>query len=160
MISADNQIAINGSREYGTVVGATSFAPSCEAYTRQADGTLSFTGNATDASAMFLSMQFSALTDPASNPFPLAFYQNITNQPIFADGAKCDRQVRLFNSTINQGAFAPVPVRGSIASNVPPMDASAGVQDVFGMLIDTPFVEYNGLDCQTLKGYSGTGPGD
>lgn len=182
MISADNALAINGSRDYGTIVGAATFSPSCEAYTLAAaadnnnnnnDSFFSFSGNAT-AENMFVSLRFRRSNDADTTtattpPPPLEFYQNITNQPIFADGAKCDRQVRLFNSTLNQGVNAPVVVRGDVRSNVPPLDTTmtttttaGGVlgADVFGLLIDTPFVEFNGLDCQTLKGYSGTGPGD
>lgn len=157
MISADNDMALTGSREYGTAVSATAFAPGCEAYERSANGSFSFAGRATDASGAYASVTFSPL-EPGTSPFPLDFYQNVTNQPIFANGTQCDNQVRLFNSTINE----PQEVRVTVFSNLAPMeeDASAGVQDMFGLVIDTPFVEFNGLDCQTLKGYSGTGPGD
>lgn len=163
MISNNVEVAIEGSRDYGTKVSAASFEPNCEAYASSGNGSVTFSANATDGSGTFAMLNFSPLgadgcTD--TNPFPVGFYQNITNQPIFANGTQCDRQIRLFNSTLNQGQYAPVPVKGTISSNISPLDASQGLADVFGMLIDTPFIEYNGLDCQTLKGYSGTGPGD
>lgn len=168
MISHTNDIAIEGSKTYGTAVSAAAFSPNCEAYERAADddggAAVALAANATDGSDTFVRLRFAPL-DAAANPFPLALYQNITNQPIFANGTQCDRQIRLFNSTLNQGAFAPVPVRGSIATNLAPLDTTTNqglllTDDVFGMLIDTPFIEYNGLDCQSLQGYSGTGPGD
>lgn len=156
MISASNEMAVNGSRDYGTNVFAATFEPGCEASVRLANGSSSFRANATDDSGKYAMVDIKPLDQGASSPFPLEFYQNITNQPIFANGTHCDNQIRLFNSTINQ----PQMVKVSLFSNVPPLDAGAGVQDMFGMVIDTPFVEFNGLDCATLKGYSGTGPGD
>lgn len=160
MISASVQVAIEGSQAYGTTVSASAFEPNCEAYARSANGSATFTANATDGSGTFAMLDFSPLGAGVANPFPAEFYQNITNQPIFANGTQCDRQIRLFNSTLNQGQYAPVPVQGTITSNISPLDASQGMAGVFGMLIDTPFIEYNGLECQTLKGYSGTGSGD
>lgn len=154
MISSDNDAALSGSRDYGTNVFASTFDPGCDAYGRLANGSSYFKGNATDNSGVYATLEFSPLEQGVANPFPMEFYQNITNQPIFANGSQCDRQVRMFNSTLNTGVFAPVPVKGTIFSNLPPLDASAGVQDVFGMLVDTPFAEYNGLSCESLKGYS------
>ena len=77
MISASNEIALNGSREYGTVVSAASFTPACEAYGRSLESSSSglpstyFTGNATDTSGVFVKAQFTALAagDVSSNPF-------------------------------------------------------------------------------------------
>lgn len=168
MISNNVEVAIEGSKAYGTTVSAAVFEPNCEAYMSatngNGNGSVSFSANATDGSNTFAMLNFSPLDSSSNiqNPFPLELYQNITNQPIFANGTQCDRQIRLFNSTLNQGAYAPVPVKGTISSNIFPMDAiaSQGLAEVYGMLIDTPFIEYNGLDCQSLKGYSGTGPGD
>lgn len=153
MISASVDIAINGSRDYGTTVYPTTFEPGCDAYSRLPNGSTTLTGTATNTS-VYASLHFSSLDQDCTNPFPIAFYQNITNQPIFSNGTTCDQQIRLFNSTINQGDFSPVPVKGTILSNLPPLDASAGM-DAFGILVDTPFIEHNLLDCQSLKGYSG-----
>lgn len=159
MISSSMEVAINGSQDYGTTVYPATFQPSCDAYSRLSNGSTTFTSIATDNS-VYATLQFSPLELGVTNPFPAEFYQNITNQPIFANGTTCDRQIRLFNSTFDQGEFAPMPVVGTIFSNIPPLDASAGVGGLFGMLVDTPFIEYNYLDCQSLKGYSGTGSGD
>ncbi|KUI52564.1 hypothetical protein VP1G_00033 [Cytospora mali] len=160
MISADHQIAINGSRDYGTTVYATNFEPGCDAYGHLRGRSTYFRGTATDDSGIYADLDFAPLDQGIYSPFPVEFYQNITNQPIFGDGTQCDSQVRLFNSSINQGEFAPVPVKGTIFSNLEPLGAMEGLGDVFGLLIDTPFVEYNGLDCASLKGYQGTGSGD
>lgn len=156
MISASNDMAVSGSQDYGTDVVTTTFTPGCDAYELAANGSSTFSGAATDGSGTYAMVNMAPIDENNNNSFPLAFYQNITNQPIFANGSQCDNQIRLFNSTINE----PRMVKVNAFSNLAPMDASAGVMDMFGMVIDTPFVEYNGLDCQTLKGYSGTGPGD
>lgn len=160
MISDHNQIAIDGSRGYGTTVYAADFTPGCDAYGRVGKNTTYFRGKATDGSGIYTTLRFSPLGQGASSPFPVDFYQNITNQPIFGNGTLCDRQIRLFNSTVNQGEYAPVPVKGTVFSNLEPLGEIERVGDVFGMLIDTPFIEYNGLDCASLKGYQGTGSGD
>lgn len=163
MISASNDMALSGSRDYGTAVVAATFAPGCEAYERAADnnGSSTFAGTAADGSGTYAMVNLAPLAaadggNSNDNPFPLAFYQNVTNQPIFANGSQCDNQIRFFNSTLNEARA----VRVNAFSNLAPMDASAGALGMFGMVIDTPFVEFNGLDCRTLKGYSGTGPGD
>lgn len=161
MISAGHETAINGSREYGTTVYATEFSPGCVAYEHLRGSSTYFRGESTDNSGIYASLEFSPLAQGAYNPFPVEFYQNVTNQPIFGDGTRCDMQIRLFNSTLNQGEYAPVPVKGTVNSNLEPLGAIKGrLGAVFGMLIDTPFIEYNGLDCELLKGYQGTGSGD
>ncbi|KAI7777257.1 hypothetical protein LA080_003846 [Diaporthe eres] len=160
MISADNEIAINGSRDYGTIVHPTKFEPGCDAYGRLPSGSTYFKGQAADDSAKYVMLEFSELDGGETNPFPIEVYQNITNQPIFANGTQCDRMVRLFNSTINEGRWAPVPVKGTVFSNLEPMEDTEGLGEVYGVLVDTPFIEYNMQDCASLKGYSGTGPGD
>lgn len=163
MISADHEIAINGSRDYGTTVYATEFNPGCVAYERVLRGgssTYHFRGASTDSSGVYANLEFAPLAWGTHNPFPVEFYQNVTNQPIFGDGTRCDRQIRLFNSTLNQGEYAPVLVKGTVKSNLEPLGGMEGLGEVFGMLIDTPFIEYNGLDCESLKGYQGTGSGD
>ncbi|KAJ0117014.1 hypothetical protein J7T55_003429 [Diaporthe amygdali] len=160
MISADNQVAINGSRAYGTTVYPSKFEPGCEAYARLPSGSTYFKGQAADDSGKYVTLEFSPLDQGTTNPFPVEVYQNITNQPIFANGTQCDRQVRLFNSTINEGQWAPAPVKGTVFSNLEPLSDTEGLGEVFGILVDTPFIEFNMLDCTTLKGYSGTGPGD
>lgn len=161
MISDDNQIAVNGSRDYGTIVHPTKFEPGCEAYGRLPSGSTYFKGHATDDSGKYVMLEFSPLAQGESNPYPIEVYQNLTNQPIFANGTQCDKMVRLFNTTISQGQWAPVPVKGTVFSNLEPMeDTAEGLGEVFGVLVDTPFIEYNMQDCNTLKGYSGTGSGD
>lgn len=161
MISADNEVAINGSRDYGTIVHPAKFEPGCDAYARLPSGATYFKGQATDDSGKYAMLEFSPLDEGETNPFPIEVYQNITNQPIFANGTQCDRMVRLFNSTISQGQWAPVPVKGTVFSNLEPMeDTAEGLGEVYGVLVDTPFIEFNMQECASLKGYSGTGPGD
>ena len=102
------------------------------------------------------------LVTPASSPFPLELFKNITNQPTFANASSCDNMIRLFNTTMSIGEHAPVPVRGRVRARAFPFEASeAEWSDVYGVQVATPFVENNYLDCRTMRGYSGTGgPGD
>ncbi|PSR85798.1 hypothetical protein BD289DRAFT_482497 [Coniella lustricola] len=184
LISAANEIAITGSQAYGTFVAPAVFDQSCDAYSQSADGSVHFAARATTTvetlisdtvanqnSSLYATINFSPLSSTGAdaqtnmNPYPIDFYKNVTNQPIFANGSQCDSQVRLFNSTINQGAYAPVPVKGAIYSNLQPLnqsiiDAAEREYGIFGILVDTPFIEYNLLDCQSLAGSSGTGSGD
>lgn len=149
-------MAVTGSRDYGTTVSASTFTPACDAFERSSNGSLTFSGQASDGSGSYAAVSAAPPAQGETSPFPLSLYQNITNQPIFANGSQCDNQIRFFNSSINE----PQVVKVTAFSNMAPLDASAGAKDMFGVIINTPFVEYNGLDCKTLKGYSGTGPGD
>jgi hypothetical protein len=85
---------------------------------------------------------------------------NITNQPSFGSGlAVCDNYITLYNSTVTQGEFSPVPVEGSIKV-VPPFYPTEATLKAYGFRMDNAFVERNNVPCEKLKGYAGTGPGD
>jgi hypothetical protein len=97
-------------------------------------------------------MFFSTLT--------LFSFINITNQPSFGSGlGVCDNYITLYNSSVTQGAYAPVPVKGTIKV-VPPYYASEATLEAFGYRMDNAFIEKNNVPCENLKGYAGTGPGD
>lgn len=50
--------------------------------------------------------------------YPIEVFVNVTNQPIFGDGLSCDRQVRLFNTSLSQGRRA---VRGEVYGDLEPL---------------------------------------
>lgn len=86
---------------------------------------------------------------------------NITNQPSFGNGAPvCDNYITLFNSSVTQGQYAPVPVTGTVKVVPPYYATTATFTNVFGYRMDNAFIERNNVPCENLKGYSGTGPGD
>jgi len=84
----------------------------------------------------------------------------VTNQPTFADGLSCDNQINLFNTTLSTGENAPVGVRGEIMMKAPYIPTDTTFRAVYGIKVDIAFIENNQLPCSSLKGYSGTGPGD
>jgi hypothetical protein len=95
------------------------------------------------------------------NPYPLSVFMNVTNQPTFANGSSCDNMIRLFNSTMTRGQFAPPAVRGTVRARAWPFDQRREWTEVYGVQVATPFIENNYLDCRALRGYEGSGgPGD
>lgn len=157
LITADHMIALQGSRDYGTVVSPAEWDPPCDAYRALPNGNNFFRGKSRN-SGEFVEVEMARLSDVALNPYPLDFFKNITNQPTFANASTCDNMIRWFNTSMSVGEFAPRPVLGRIRANAFPYE---GVEkewtDVFGVQVATPFIENNYLDCQTMKGYVGTG---
>lgn len=160
MISEDVQIALDGAADYGEEVYPSTFEPPCDAYGTLPGGATYFRASSTDGSGIHADLHFSPAKRGCKHSFPLEFFQNVTNQPIFGNGTQCDRQVRLFNSSLSDAPYEPRYVKGKVSTNLPPLGDSKWLGEVEGIQIDTAFIEYNWLDCQTLKGYSGTGPGD
>ncbi|KAJ4415969.1 hypothetical protein N0V85_002471 [Neurospora sp. IMI 360204] len=203
LISAGNDIAIDGSRAYGTQVSPASFEPECEAYKTLPNGNTYIKGVSTASAAAVgtnssvvddnadlskdeksIELEMTRLvsssffeSDSGSPPYSLDFFKNITNQPTFArPGGTCDNMIRLFDTSMSRGKFAPVPVRARVkAVNVFPFvkgemdsdssgsnsdDASRGQRewewaDVYGVQVATPFIENNYLDCEAMRGYKG-----
>ncbi|OLN86918.1 hypothetical protein CCHL11_04631 [Colletotrichum chlorophyti] len=151
LISASNPAAITGSQAYGTKVHAATFDPECNAYDDRAQGGTYFNGSA-GANYLSLEMRRCAADDQAF-PYTLAMFDAIINQPIFANGSTCDQQIRLFNTSLTQGAFEPVPVRGTVKSNLGPFKADTSFPDAAGFQAATPFIENNYLPCENFRGY-------
>ncbi|KAK3951727.1 hypothetical protein QBC32DRAFT_362374 [Pseudoneurospora amorphoporcata] len=135
LISAGNAIAIDGSRAYGTRVSPARFEPECEAYQMLSNGNTYFKGlsveyhNASLQSKGETSIELemtrlisSSFSSGSPYSYPLDFFKNITNQPIFASpGGSCDNMIRFFDTSMSRGKFAPVPVKGRVkAVNVFP----------------------------------------
>jgi hypothetical protein len=161
LISATNDIALEGSRAYGTIVSPAEYEPLCDAYRSLANGATYFKGSSL-ASSEFIEVEMARLPNPTLSPYPLELFKNITNQPTFANATSCDNMIRLFNTTMSVGEYAPVPVRGRVRAIAFPFQGGEKEwTDVYGVQVATPFIENNYLDCRTMKGYSGTGgPGD
>lgn len=161
LITASNDIAVDGSQAYGTMVSRAVYDPLCDAYRSLSNGAAYFRGSSL-ASSEFLEMEMMRLARPALSPYPLDLFKNITNQPTFANGTTCDNMIRLFNTTMSVGDHAPVPVRGRVRARAFPFQgAEQEWAGVYGVQVATPFIENNYLDCRAMRGYSGTGgPGD
>lgn len=161
LITATNDIALEGSRAYGTIVSPAEYEPLCDAYRSLPNGATFFKGSSL-TSPEFIEVEMMRLPRSTLTPYPLELFKNITNQPTFANASSCDNMIRLFNTTMSAGAYAPAPVRGRVRANVFPLgDTEEEWMDVYGIQVATPFIENNYLDCRTMRGYSGTGgPGD
>jgi hypothetical protein len=110
----------------------------------------------------FIELEMARLPGLSSSPYPLELFKNITNQPTFANATSCDNMIRLFNTTMSVGQYAPLAVRGRVKALTFPFEESEREwKEVYGVQVATPFIENNYLDCRTVAGYSGTGgPGD
>ncbi|KAL0943614.1 uncharacterized protein CTRU02_201501 [Colletotrichum truncatum] len=151
LISASNPMAVSGSQAYGTEVHAATFDPECNAFGVLPQGGTYFNGSA-GGKSMALEMQRAPADQPI--PYTLAMFDTIVNQPIFANGSTCDQQIRLFNTSLTQGAFEPVPVRGTVKSNLGPFRADTNFPDAVGFQAATPFIENNYLPCDMFRGYN------
>ncbi|OIW30235.1 hypothetical protein CONLIGDRAFT_681011 [Coniochaeta ligniaria NRRL 30616] len=164
LITADHDIALQGSMAYGTKVSPAAFQPPCDAYQRLPSGAPSGAATsfrATSASTgEYAEVQVSRLpAGSAASPYSIEAFKNITNQPTFANASTCDNMIRLFNSSMSRGEYEPVFVRGRVRANVAPLEEAAEWSDVYGVQVATPFVENNYLDCRSMRGYAGTGGG-
>ncbi|KAL2261015.1 hypothetical protein VTK26DRAFT_4810 [Humicola hyalothermophila] len=161
LITATNDIALGGSQAYGTIVHPAEFEPLCDAYRSSANGATYFKGSSL-ASAEFVEVEMTRFSHATPKPYPLELFKNITNQPTFANASSCDNMIRLFNTTMSVGEYAPTPVHGRVRANVFPFQGTKREWNgVYGVQVATPFIENNYLDCRTMRGYSGTGgPGD
>lgn len=162
LISATNDIALEGSRAYGTLVSPAEYEPLCDAYRHLTNGATYFRGSSLTSSD-FIELEMTRLQHSTHTPYPLELFKNITNQPTFANATSCDNMIRLFNTSMSTGDHAPVPVHGRVKARAFPFQSASEKEwtDVYGVQVATPFIENNYLDCRTMRGYSGTGgPGD
>ncbi|KAL2146547.1 hypothetical protein VTI28DRAFT_3438 [Corynascus sepedonium] len=161
LISATNDIALEGSRAYGTLVSPAKYEPLCDAYRHMANGHTYFRGASVN-SPDFVELEMARIPRTTLSPYPLELFKNITNQPTFANATSCDNMIRLFNTTMSVGDHAPVYVSGRVKARAYPFEgAEEEWTDIYGVQVATPFIENNYLECRSMRGYSGTGgPGD
>ncbi|KAL8950914.1 MAG: hypothetical protein Q9222_003080 [Ikaeria aurantiellina] len=94
-------------------------------------------------------------------PIPLAFYRNITNQPMFGNNtAVCDQMINFWNTSVTTGAYEPQGVIGEVKLTPPLVPKKRVFGGVKGVKAERAFLENNYLSCESLKGYGGTGEGD
>lgn len=92
---------------------------------------------------------------------PLAFYKNVTNQPVFGNNTSfCDNQLSFWNTSISTGAYEPRGVVGDVLVSPPLVPDGRVFRGVRGVRAERAFLENNYLPCESLKGYAGTGSGD
>jgi len=101
-----------------------------------------------------LSVTFAPLASGGLGPYPLSFYQNVTNQPGSVNGVTCDNQLRFFNTVITQGAYVPVGVQGNVTITAPYLPTTTTFKGVYALKLDTAFIENNYVPCKNLAGYT------
>ncbi|KAH7364303.1 hypothetical protein BKA65DRAFT_490970 [Rhexocercosporidium sp. MPI-PUGE-AT-0058] len=166
LLSATNTQGIAATIEYGTIPVPSTFSPDLEAYAYSAPGIGVRPGeryfNAYSAlkppGTPTAAVKFTSIG--AVGPWPMEFYVNATNQPIFENGVLCDNQIFFYNTTLSTGENAPRGIKGSVTLNAPLLPNDSTFRNVFGIRVDTAFLEITKVPCDQLKGYHGTGPGD
>jgi hypothetical protein len=155
MMSAGHDIALKGAMDYGTNVFASVFDPPCDAYRSVPSkhaGTAHFSAKSSETGAASVSSLFSSSQD---SPFPLSFFKNFTNQPTFADGKTCDNMIRLFNTSVTTSPNRIERVKGSVKVKLAPFTSEQEWKGLYGVRMDTAFIENNYLPCENFRGYSG-----
>ncbi|EME79254.1 uncharacterized protein MYCFIDRAFT_100513, partial [Pseudocercospora fijiensis CIRAD86] len=159
LITATNAIALAGSVMYGETYPGN-FDPNCNAYASDGskDKTYLTVYKAPGTRALGSSPKFDTHFQTVSKiPYSQHVFVNITNQPSFGSkGSACDNYISLFNTSVTQGKFAPVPVKGTVKL-VPPYYPQSATLNAWGYRMDNSFIERNNVPCENLKGYSGTG---
>lgn len=155
LLSAGHELAIKGAKDYGTNISEAVFDPPCDAYKPANHGKRGATfweGKSAGSDGAYLSTVFSPTKKEL---FPFEFFKNFTNQPSFANGSTCDEMVRLFNSSVSNAPYGIQPVKGTVRANLAPFSGEKEWKHVYGIRLDSVFIENNYLNCQTLQGYSG-----
>ncbi|KAF2657701.1 hypothetical protein K491DRAFT_315246 [Lophiostoma macrostomum CBS 122681] len=155
LMSAGHDIALKGAMDYGTNVFAATFEPTCNAYKSVSKskklGTTFSGAKSLETGAASLSTMFSSTEEEL---FPLHFFKNFTNQPTFADGKTCDNMIRLFNTSVTTAPNRIERVVGTVKAKLPPFSTEQEWRNVYGLRLDTAFIENNYLPCENFRGYS------
>ncbi|KAH8676804.1 hypothetical protein BGZ60DRAFT_403461 [Tricladium varicosporioides] len=163
-LTATAPLVIGGAAVYGTTVIPASFDPALEAYAyvKSSSGRkkeeIYFDTYTNSSTCPAVTMKF---TPTSEHGWPFEYFMNVTNQPFFSNGSKCDNQRFYYNTTLSTGVNAPVGVKGEVTIEAPYLQAtkSSDFGDIYGFKVDAAFVENNLLDCESLKGYSWNGNG-
>jgi hypothetical protein len=147
LMTSGHEIAIKGAMDYGTHVFPAAFDPPCDAYRAVPGAKDTTTFNAKSSEAR-VHTQFSRA--PSDMAFPLEMFKNVTNQPTFADGKTCDNMIRLFDTSVT---VAIESVRGDVKARIPPFTKEEEWSDVYGIRLDSAFIENNYLPCENFRGY-------
>ncbi|KAF3056556.1 hypothetical protein GL218_06508 [Daldinia childiae] len=137
MISAENNLAIEGAESYGADVYPSTFDPPCDAYKTLPSG-ITYAHSRSNNRTWDRYMTIETAQSRENVPYPLEFVKNITNQPVFANTQACDYYVRLFNTTLSSNAE---PVVGSVSTNMEPFKEPQVWSGVYGWRLATPFLE-------------------
>jgi len=157
LMTAGHETALKGAADYGTRTFPATFEPACDAYRSAPDaqqtGSTFFSAKSTENGAAAITTLFAATVEEM---YPLSFFKNVTNQPTFADGKTCDNMIRLFNTTVTTAPNKIEAVAGTVRAKIFPFSSEHEWRNVYGLRMDTAFIENNYLPCENFRGYGGS----
>ncbi|KFY29153.1 hypothetical protein V493_02513 [Pseudogymnoascus sp. VKM F-4281 (FW-2241)] len=154
ILTGTNTAAIEGSEAYGHIAIPATFKPENNSYAfthSSKKGQIYSNAYTNESDSAVVKTKFKPL--PSVGPWPVEFYVNVTNQPIFSDAVMCDQQITLFNTTLSMGINAPVGLIGDIEISAPYLPSDSTFTNVFGLKVDVAFIENNFLECSSLRGF-------
>lgn len=90
-----------------------------------------------------------------TNQHPASFL-NVTSQPLFGDGVRCDNLIRRLDTRVSKAPYKPVPLEGEVAAmqSMFPVRAKTMWSEVYGLKADFAYRENRNVGCPSLKGFS------
>lgn len=151
LMTAGHEIALKGAGDYGIDVFPAAFEPGCDAYRATSNpGETEFAATSESGKASIETVFAPSQSEGKEWTYPLEFFKNVTNQPIFADGKTCDNMIRLFNTSVTTHIE---PVVGTVRAQIPPFSVEKVWEGVEGIRLDSAFIENNYLPCESFRGY-------
>jgi hypothetical protein len=150
-MSSTNVMGISASREYGGEVYPATFEPECDAYAHIEGGFTSYKTRAGDA---FLDTTWQHITEATPKASLMDFIKHTTNQPLFGINGMCNHQIRMFDTTLSTGAYAPRPVIGAVRANIPSVSEKELVwTEAAGVQVNTAFIEKHMIPCEDVRNW-------
>ena len=83
-------------------------------------------------------------------------FLNVTSQPLFSNGARCDNLVRRLDTRVSRAPYAPVTVQGECAAMKSMFSVKKKTvwQDAYGLKADWAYYETKNVVCSAMKGFS------
>ncbi|KAF3008297.1 hypothetical protein E8E14_005078 [Neopestalotiopsis sp. 37M] len=145
LLTASNQLAIDGASGYDVTVHPATFDPPNDAYRSDGDsGTyISASGvrNGSDIARYMTIATKPTAEGCKSGPWPFDFIKNITNQVTFATPSLCDDYQLLYNTSLTAAPFEPKPVVGTVTALLEPFDEPQVWTEVHGWQYAAAFLE-------------------
>ncbi|KAH6658426.1 hypothetical protein BKA67DRAFT_533579 [Truncatella angustata] len=143
LITASNQVAVDGARGLGLNVFPAEFDPTNDAYRSDGlGGTYFSAASAQDGSATrFLTMSTQPPAGYTASPYPFEFIESITNQVTFANSTVCDHYQLLYNTSLTAAPYQPVSVTGSVSAFLEPFATPQTWTGLHGWQYAAAFVE-------------------
>jgi hypothetical protein len=155
-MTSTNEMGIKGSSEYGGSVYPADFEPACDAYTDAGNGLTTYK---TRAQGAFLDSSWQRLNIAEPSASLLHFIKHTTNQPLFGMAGMCNHQLRIFDTPISVGEYAPRAVKGAVRANIPVVSSAEMMwSEAMGVQISSAFVERHMIPCEEVQNwrYSGS----